>query len=795
MIRFPATLGLSLLTASSLIWVAPVMAQAPSAPQRWDLPAAPLGETLNRIASAGGRTVSVDPQLIAGLIASPVRGEWTVEQAFDQALAGSGLVRDATSSGVLTLRREPQGEGAMQLPAVRVEATAELGTSTEGSGSYTTRAVAIGKTVTSLRETPQSVTVISRQRLDDQNLVELTEAMKYVPGVIVRRQSSTGNRSDIYARGYQASTYQLDGVNTHNNPATIESLDLALFDRVEALRGPAGLFSGAGEPGVTINLARKRALTPFQVQGAIGAGSWERFRAEVDVTGALTASGRLRGRAVAVAEDFGSYLDGVEGDKQVAYGTLEYDVLTNSTLSTGGTWQQSAGFYDTGLPAYADGRLAPVPRSTAVVADWTTAEPESLDGFIEWETRRADGGVFKVALRSQDRTQRDLYINAYGAVQDDGTSRFTQAQGVGRDYDDMTLDVFFSRPFTAWGFTHNLLVGADYRKSDQLTDLMRGVLDSTVDLFNYDPGSVPRPELSPFWNNLARVESSGVYGQLRVKPMAPLTVVLGGRLSQWESRSFVRPAGTASSFDANNEFTPFGAVLFDVNASLTTYASYAEIFQPQNNLQVGGQQIEPRTGGQWELGLKGEFVDGRVNASAAVFRIDDESRALADPDNTGFFIAAGKVRSEGFEAELSGELTPRLRANAGYAYIRTEYLTGTATQTGQAFSTFTPRHNANLWLHYRLPELAGRALELGAGVRAVSDFYTESGAVRWNGAGYAVGALKLGYQLSERYHAALNVENLLDKTYWERVENGLRSNYYGAPRSFMVTLRGQFGRS
>ncbi|HWK50594.1 MAG TPA: TonB-dependent siderophore receptor [Steroidobacter sp.] len=758
----------------------------------YDLPAGPLGRNAARAAAQAGISLSFDPALTDGLSSPAVSGRYTPKQVMRLLLAGSGLELAEKSDGTFTLRTQPApSRGASELRKVRVVADEETSI-TESTGAYTASTVSIGKAPASLRQTPQSVSVLTRQRLDDQNFVELTEAMKYVPGVAVRRQSATGNRSDIYSRGYQASTYQLDGLNIHNNPATIESFDLALYDRVEALRGPAGLYSGAGEPGVTINLARKRARAPFAVQAALGAGSWDRYRVEADVTGALIDSGGVRARLVAVAQDDGSYLKGVEFDKQVAYGTLEFDVSETSTLSVGGTWQRSSGYYDTGLPAYADGRLPNVPRSTAVVADWTTAKPQAVDGFLEWESMLADGGLFKVALRRQSREQRDLYVNAYSAISPSGTSQFTQAQWVARDYDDTTADIFLSLPFEWLGETHNVLAGADYRSSDQLTVLERGTMNTAADLFDYRPDAIPRPMLAPYWNNLGEVESYGVYGQLRFRPFSALTLLAGGRVSWWDSKSFDRGADARSSYDADGEFTPYAAVVFDISGALSLYASYAEIFQPQSNLTAAREQLEPRTGGQYEAGIKGEFAEGRLNASLAAFRLHDEHRALADPVNTGFFLPSGKVRSEGVELEVTGEIVPRVQLTAGYAYTKTEYLKATPALNGQSFSTFTPEHAFNAWVHWAVPAQLVDGLELGAGVRAVSDFYAQSGAIRWVGDSYAVAALQVGYEIDARHKVSLNVENLFDRKYWERVENALRSNYYGAPRNFMVNWRGRF---
>ncbi len=770
--------------------IAAALAQA--APVDVDLPAQPLPDALKALARATGTSIAADSALLAGKAAPAVRGRLEAGEALARLLAGSGLEAVAQPQGGWLLR-PAQAQASRTLKEVRVTAPAPRDGQTEGSPSYRGRyAGAATKIDLSARETPQSVSVLTRAQLDDQNFVELTEAAKVVPGVVVRRQSSLGSRSDILSRGYQASTYQLDGLTVSGNPATQESLDLALFDRVEALRGPAGLFSGAGEPGVMLNLVRKRALPETQLQAALGLGSRGRARAEADVTGPIAADGRLRGRLVALNEEFGAPLKALDGSKQAVYGTLEFDITPQSTLSAGATWQHGRGNYDTGLPAYPDGRLAPIPRDTAIVADWGRAEPESLVAFVESETQLEQGGKFKLAARRVERTQRDKYINGYSAVSEAGTSRFTQAQTVARDYEDTSADVYYSTPWQWAGQTHNLLLGADYRASDMQLRMGRGSMNTIADLFHYDPGAIPEPAYKPYADDTSRTRTHGFYGQVRFKPTQAITLVAGARKSWWKTSSLDHLAGTRSGYAVDGQFTPFGAVLFDLDSAWTLYASQAQIFQPQSGRLAGGGQIMPRRGRQAEIGIKGSLFDNRLNASAAVYRLTDTNRALADPDNAAFVIAAGKVRSEGFEAEIAGALSPRWDVSASYAYMRSVYLRGTATQTGTSFSTITPRHSLNLWARYRVPEQVVPGLEVGAGLRAVSDFYEALGSTRWRAGGYGVWSLFAAYQINPRLKLSVNIDNLFDRVYWERAGTATRSNYYGLPRSAMLMLRASF---
>jgi outer membrane receptor for ferric coprogen and ferric-rhodotorulic acid len=222
------------------------------------------------------------------------------------------------------------------------------------------------------------------------------------------------------------------------------------------------------------------------------------------------------------------------------------------------------------------------------------------------------------------------------------------------------------------------------------------------------------------------------------------------------------------------------------------YASYTDIFKPQLERTFAGEQLEPRTGNQYEAGIKGEFREGLLNASVGVFRIIDENRALADPDNLGYFLPVGKVRTQGAETELTGRIAPNWNLTAGYAYNQTKYLKAAVNQQGQAFSTLTPKHTFDLWTHYTFAGDFAPGLEAGFGARAVSEFYSQSGGVNFVADGYAIFSSQVAYTLAGRHKIALNIENLLDKKYYEKVSGFTRQNYYGTPRSVMLTVRSRF---
>lgn len=676
------------------------------------------------------------------------------------------------------------------MPAVRVSDTEEGGR-TEGSGSYTMPEISIGKQPLSIRETPQSVSVITRTRLDDQNLSSIADALKYATGVNVQRFDGAGLFNNYYVRGYQVDAIQLDGL-AFGNTGNVTEFDAAVYDHIEILKGPAGLFQGAGEPGASINLARKQALEHTQFGGALTAGSWDAYRAELDATGALTGDGRLRARGVAVIDDRESYQDVVRAKRQLVYGTAEYDLAPATTLSVGGTRQQIDSVINQGLPAYADGSLLDVPRSTFIGADWNLLTTDATDVFAELVRRMSGGGLLKFAARHLDREMLYKVARANGAVDEDG--KVPLQTGLYRpDRENWSADAYASLPLKGFGRTHNLLFGVDYRRQRELVKSSPFVNTATINVYEPDH-DVPQPDFVYTSRSSTEAEQVGAYGQLRYRLLDSLTLVGGGRFTWWDSSSKNLLTGaTTADYDASGEFTPYAALIYDVLKQVSLYASYADIFMPQNATTSGGEQIEPRTGGQVEAGAKGEFLDGRVNTQLAVFRIQDQNRAIADPNDSLYSVAQGKVRSQGFETEISGQLLPTWDMTLGYTYVDTEYRKGaSASQDGQTFATFTPRHSVSLWSQYLFHKGALDGLSVGGGVRTYSGFYSQSGAVRLVADSEMLVAARLGYRLDEHWSLNLVANNLFDEKYYEKVSSAGRQNFYGEPRSLNLSLRASF---
>jgi outer membrane receptor for ferric coprogen and ferric-rhodotorulic acid len=361
-----------------------------------------------------------------------------------------------------------------------------------------------------------------------------------------------------------------------------------------------------------------------------------------------------------------------------------------------------------------------------------------------------------------------------------------------RETVNRNLDAYITAPFELGGRTHRVLAGLSYASEEDKTANAPGLAGGTLNIFQPDY-NVPLPALVVGPNSSGAGQTqTGAYGQLQLKPFDRWTLLVGGRVSWWdtESRNLLTGAVTPAP-KPGAQFTPLTGVIYDLNDNSSLYGSYAETFVAQTALDVNNKVLPPRTGSQIEFGIKSEFFNKRMNTHLAVFRILDNDRAIADPDdvtNTKS-IAGGEVRSQGWEAEVSGQLSPGWELTAGYAYTDTKYLKAPVSQLGQVFSSVTPKHNVNLWSKHTWRDGAFNRWSAAAGLRSVSETYVQTGNVRIIGKAYTVVNAQVGYQINQTTTASLTVNNLFDKTYYEKISGVTRQNFYGEPRSVMLALR------
>ena len=819
------TIHRALICASLGLGSIPCLAQAATAgysDQVHDLalPAGSLDAALTALSRSTGLNIAFAPGDLAGKYTPGLQGRFSSAQALQRLLTGSGLQAVLQPDGGYRLIMAPDNlaAGTVALDPTSVVGIG-LGATTEGTGSYTTGTASVGgKTQRTLRETPQSVTIMTKQRMEDQNLNSLTQVLDQTTGITV--VGGNDSKNEIYSRGFLIRSIQVDGGAPMLRNEAYDSLpDMTAFDHVEVLRGSDGLFGGTGDPGGSINLVRKRALPYNQLKISQSAGSWNNYRSEIDLTGPLAFEGALRGRVAMSYEDKQYFYDNADSEKHVIFGTLEADLTPDTLLTAGGTyeWRDMDGYWDRGLVRYKDGTPLNASRSTSLAADWSSNNYKRTDYFAKVEH----------AFDENWKLNSSYTKTRFDSTQDIGEVKSSITQGVanggtfsrfirGYTNDQDLFDINLAGKFDAYGLQHEWLIGADYsevkRTYSDHTDL-RTASDINVpfDPATDDAGSMPKPAkpgiyyYNPDWNQ----RKSGAYTTFKAQLAAPLHLTLGARYSDY--RDYVRTVVPSFNMDTpvkesnRGVITPFGSLVLDVSEQWSLYTSYAEIYQPQTAYKsLSGSPLDPIEGETYELGTKGELFGGRLNVSSALYYTQRMNEAVST--GNGFYTASGEAISKGLDSEISGELAPGWQAMVGYTLNFNEQRSGnTTSNNGKPTSSQTPKHLFKFFTTYQLPGNFER-WKVGVGATIQSDSY-KSGTVQqrlpdgglssaeayaFEQSGYAVWNGLVEYKIDQHWTAQLNGNNLFDKTYYQTVDSTAGGNWYGAPRNYMLTLRGTF---
>jgi len=718
--------------------------------------------------------------------------------AAEEEAPGAANSAPAKRKSKTTDTRGAKQEEPQQLDNIEITASRLRSEETDGTGSYTTPVVTVaGKVPLSLKEIPNSVSVITRQQMDDQNMVTVEKALTQATGVTVI--SNDSSQSQYHARGY-ALEVQNDGTPAYSALSGYQQFDLDIYDRIEIFRGPAGLLQGSGAPSGTVNLVKKRPRSEYSLSGYASVGSWNNFRASADVTGPLSKDGALRGRLVVSGQDRDFYFDRAHNRRWLIYGILEYDLTPRTTLSASVTYQDDHSPTFSGLPAYSDGRFLNVSRSTNVYPDWGKYLWSTLEVATKLEHHFQND--WTASARFSKRDQDFFFKESYPTTGVDPTTlTATYARReYDYDYERYAADIFASGPFKLFGQTHNLLLGFNY---DRLETRYQGGKSSNVTgvtPFNLGSNITAEPTVAHTDGGENFTQQYGYYGQIRYKLLTPLTLVFGSRFTTFNSKSRNAPPATATDWSqgakASSHFTMSGGLIYDLTRETALYFSYSDIFVPQTQQKYTGGTLDPRTGRQYEVGAKGEFYQGKLNTALALFLIRDQNRSYADPDHPNYYINAGEAESKGIEAEIAGSPLKGWEINAGYTYLETKYLKASSSQ-GQPLSNWYPKHSFKLWNTYNFSTGLLNGFSLGGGVNVYGSSKQSGSAtaaapnIRKQEA-YAVVGVQAGYKINKNLSAVLTVDNLFDEKYYTRIGGLNTYNYYGDPRSVMFTVRATY---
>jgi len=634
-----------------------------------------------------------------------------------------------------------------------------------------------------LQETPQSVTVIDRQQIEDFALTDINQLLNQAVGVNVEKVET--DRTYYNSRGFDITSFQVDGVGLPMLwGIQFGDLDTAIFERVDIIRGANGLMTGVGSPSATINYIRKRPTADFQAQVSASYGSWDEYRVEGDVSGPLNASGTLRGRFVAALEDGDSYLDYYGVNRNVLYGVLAWDVTPDFTVTAGYSRQDNNadGVLWGALPlTYSDGKKIPYDRSASTSADWTYWDTLDEQAFVEGRYALANGWTLKATYTHKVFEESAKLLYAYNnpdpvtGLGVEGMSGLYPSK-----YKQDLFDASFGGPVTLFGREHEVIFGGALAKGTG-KEWENFSLDTVIYPAVQDWGRVPVAEPTYPGAYLAAESEDRLkrfYSAAHLNLADNVKAVVGLNIIKLESEgtSYGSPL-----FRDESKISPYAGVVVDMTSNISLYASYTDIFNPQSEVDITRNPLPAVQGKSYEAGVKSEWFGGRLYATASVFKAEQlglASYAGDIPGSIDAFYDPVDTTSEGYELEVSGLITDRWQVAGGWTH-----LTSLEDEAGNDVRQFLPRKTLKLSTTYSIPEL--RNAKVGAALRWQSKIGMQD--LVWiEQDSYAVVDIMAAVDLTENVRATVNVKNLFDETYLTSLM--WNQSYFAAPRSASIRL-------
>lgn len=643
-----------------------------------------------------------------------------------------------------------------------------------------------------IKETPQSISVVSRALMDDFSLDDINAVLESTPGVTVEQIET--DRTYFKARGFEITNFLIDGLGTPQTSGSIQgTLDTAIYDRVEIVRGANGMMTGAGNPSATVNMVLKKPTYTTQAHASASYGSWNNKRVDIDVSAPINDEHAVR--AVFSKQDKESYLDRYETDKTIAYLAYEGKLADDTLLSINYVNQQK----DADSPLwgalplyYTDGSPTDYDESTSTAADWSYWDNSAERIYVTLEQNLSATWVAKARYAHIKNEQNSELFYVYGTP-DKETGLGLTGYASRYDYKDTQdlFDLYASGKFELFSLEHDLSFGISQANMDfndqSLYDYSTGNGFPTMpDLATWD-GIAPEATLAdkPNGSDVQNTQRSA-YVSTRIKLAEPLSILAGVRYTDWETK------GTAYSVVQtrdDSEVIPYIGTVYDFTESLSAYASYTETFVPQKELDINAEQLAPVIGKSAEVGLKAQLLDEQVFVTLAYFDAKQDGLAIALPDSlpsdTRYYAADG-INSDGFEIELSGRLTDDLSASISFSNL--------SIDGDELVKDYTPENQLKMAATYQVPFING--LTLGANYRwqdATSRVQVKDPAgnalVTTKQGAYGILDLMATYEITQNVGVTFNVNNSTDEKYINSLY--WAQGYYGAPRNYSLSVNWQ----
>lgn len=764
-----------------------------AADMRFDIPAGSVGAALEQFSAVSGVNISYDPQAAQGQRSPGLHGRYAVDAGLRQLLAGSKLQAVLLGNGSYSL--VPLADAAVQLSPTNVSGKTVESAAGPAEGYVATRSSSGSKTDTPIIETPQSISVITRQQMQAQGAQTVTDALRYVPGVKVEAYGLDPKGFDwLYLRGFngQASSDYLNGLRQQNNSYAFFRSEPYAFDRIDVVRGPSSTLFGQGDAGGIVNRVSKKPEADHVNEVQLSGGNHNRLQGQFDVGGALSDDQSLLYRVVGLARDADTQVDYADGhelqDNRLYIApslTWSPDEDTSLTILTDFLRDHNGG----SLFAYS----TPSGHTTNILMGDHSFNHFDQDQYtLGYEFRHRFNDTWEFRQNARYGQVDLIFQNLLPAAVNLDTGNVTRiADRFDQHMDTFNLDNQLQADFSTGPLTHKLLMGVDYTWQD--ADVTRWRTRApTLNIYNPQYGmSIARPSAANSLSSIdynQTIQQVGGYLQDQIKFDDHWILTAGGRYDY--VRNDLDNHVGASTNQKDNAFTGRLGLTYLTDFGLAPYVSYAESFNPNTGTDRSGSAFEPSKAHQWEVGVKYQPSDAILMTLAAydLTKTNVTTNEIVNGVTTGFSVASGEQQSRGIEAEIKARLDQNwdLLASYTYTYTHAEITKSNNGDEGKRPAN-VPKHMASAWLNYTFHDSPLNGLSLGAGVRYTGVLYGDN-ANTYHIDNYTLFDAGASYPLNNNVTLSVNAQNLLDTKYVATCDDSYEC-YPGMRRTLLTSVK------
>ncbi|WP_277589739.1 TonB-dependent siderophore receptor [Pseudomonas chlororaphis] len=799
----PSLLAVAIALCAPLASTPLIAAEQASSARAYNLPAAPLARTLNQIASQSGLALSLNPSLAAGKTSAPVKGQFDAAGALREALRGTGLQLEQSSAGTYSLVAIPDGVVALPETSITGQQAYESAWGPV-DGYLATRTAAGTKTDTSLVEAPRSISVATRQQMEDRNVQNLDDAVRYMPGIVSASYGSDTRYDWMRVRGFEPTQF-LDGLPLPRGVYANPKAETWNLDRLALLRGPASSVYGQTPPGGLLDMVSRRpsAESSHAIQLQYGSDNYRQIN--FASTGKIDDEGQFLYGLSGVVRDAGTQVDHIDNKRYNIAPSLTWNIDTDTRLTLLSQFTRD----DTG----ATSQFMPI-QGTKIKSPLGDVSHHKNLGDPDYEFydrtyyalgyafehRFNDVWQFRQNLRytKSELSFQQLTVGSYAYSPADAAGNISRTStNVDEDISQFAVDNNFQADFATGDITHTVLIGLDHQRTDTSYLSIYGD-GGTTNIFNpvYGQPIVRPARSSAYYDYNQKTVQTGLYVQDQMA-LDKWRLTLGGREDWVHQGTTYFNKNDVTNTDRSKNFSGNAALSYVFDSGLVPYLSYAESFQPASNASVSPtESYKPTEGKQWELGIKYQPPGSNTLLSAAVYDLTQKNVLVTSIGAGGESVTnqTGEVKVKGLELEAVSDVTDNLKVIAAYTLAKSEVQKG--IYKGNRLQLM-PNQQASLWTDYTWHSGVLDGFGIGAGARYTGNTYGDQ-ANTWLGKAnaYTVFDAAVHYDLGRLDSSLkgaslkLNATNLFDKDYLSTCDGSYC--YFGDQRSVVASATYQW---